>query len=124
MTSMRKLREIDCNTRVMYHLNYWDGPISGICLWNGDHQYFECENIDDFPRIYVVYDTPRNIIIEINKRHDLFQKYVGTHTDYDINGLRHYNLRPSHLHSQFYDKKFPNIEIDNWNILGRFTFPF
>lgn len=28
-------------TRLLYHLNYWDGPLSGIMLWDGEKAYFE-----------------------------------------------------------------------------------
>ena len=39
---MKSLRETsNGETRVLYHLNYWDGPISGVCLLNGKRHYFD-----------------------------------------------------------------------------------
>jgi len=28
--------------KLLYHLNYWDGPLSGICSWNDKRYYFVC----------------------------------------------------------------------------------
>ena len=42
MKSMKEFREeSNGQTRVLYHLNYWDGPISGMCLYNGKLCYFD-----------------------------------------------------------------------------------
>ncbi len=41
MKSMRELRKENPNFRVLYHTNYWDGPLSGVCLWDGKKQYFD-----------------------------------------------------------------------------------
>ena len=109
------------NKRILYHLNYWDGPISGVVLWDGIKQYFhqideivekitmsddewssyceecvrdgyEIDNEDrieyDRYRIFAVYDTPRDYINSIEYDHKQFQKYVGNHTDYDIDGKK------------------------------------
>lgn len=41
MKRLRELREESKGqTRFLYHLNYWDGPISGIMLFNGVKKYF------------------------------------------------------------------------------------
>lgn len=41
MKIMKQLREDSKGeTRLLYHLNYWDGPISGVCLYNGKKCYF------------------------------------------------------------------------------------
>lgn len=28
--------------RMLYHLNYWDGALSGVCEWRGRRYYFNC----------------------------------------------------------------------------------
>jgi len=28
-------------TRILYHIGFWDGPLSGIMLWNGEKAYFK-----------------------------------------------------------------------------------
>jgi len=38
-------------TRMLYHLDYWDGPHSGIMLWNGAKAYFKSE--DEFIEVGV-----------------------------------------------------------------------
>jgi hypothetical protein len=39
--SMMELRKENPDFRVLYHNDYWDGPISGVCLWNGSKQYYD-----------------------------------------------------------------------------------
>lgn len=31
-------------TRILYHMNYWDGPLSGVMLWEGKRMFFNCIN--------------------------------------------------------------------------------
>lgn len=31
----------DGQTRLLYHLDFWDGPITGVLLWNGERCYFK-----------------------------------------------------------------------------------
>lgn len=37
---MKELRENSTQNGLLYHLDYWDGPISGVCLYNGQKCYF------------------------------------------------------------------------------------
>lgn len=162
MKSMRELRQENPNFRVLYHCNYWDGPISGVCLWNGKKQYFDIfhwefysydeENWSEWEkfckendikihfyedneygivyytdRIYAVYDTPDDVMRVMEKRDELFCKYVGTHCNYDESGRREVgNLRPYSEHDKFYkaDIEKPNIRKEEWTILGKFVYPF
>jgi hypothetical protein len=41
MKTMKELRLENPNTRILYHLTYWDGALSGVCLYEGKKQYFE-----------------------------------------------------------------------------------
>ena len=55
MKSIRELREESKGeTRILYHLNYWDGPISGVCLYNGQRCYFN--TIDEVTEEYLMSD--------------------------------------------------------------------
>ncbi len=54
MISMKELRLKDPNYRILYHMNFWDGVLSGVCLWDGERHYFsmiqedhECEIMSD-----------------------------------------------------------------------------
>lgn len=121
---MKKIRMVNPNNKVLYHLNYWDGPISGICLWNNEKQYFEMCNDEYEIRIYNVYDTPPNIIDKIENNHILFRKYVGTHTDY-IDGYRHYNIKPLVNHKKFYSLGLSSkVDCKELKVIGSFTNPF
>ncbi len=42
MKTLKELREeSNGNTRMMWHHNYWDGPISGVIQWNGEYCWFD-----------------------------------------------------------------------------------
>ena len=45
-TRYKKLSDIRTETkgktRFLYHLNYWDGPLSGIMLCEDERVYFNC----------------------------------------------------------------------------------
>lgn len=92
-------------------------------------------------RVYAVYDTPDDVMNVMEKRNELFCKYVGTHCNYNENGQRgrgaslpiregHIgdlgDLKPYSEHSKFYNGniKKPNIRKEEWIILGKFVYPF
>lgn len=185
MKRLRELREESVGqTRMLWHSNYWDGPMSGLMLWNGEKAWFNMkseENIKsnmsdedwndyvlyykehyneepdeedrieyDRIRVFNVHRLPKNIMEAVEHNHELFRKYVGTHTDYDMNGNRGRgatsskdlgDLRPYNQHSKFYNAKtnkgilvklFPflfkkkdlrmsyNWKIENYEIIGQF----
>jgi hypothetical protein len=174
MKTMKELRNESPDYRALYHLNYWDGPLSGVCLWNGKKQYFNAMHEDmnsymeEWPeweryckendidiyedddgdekyyythRVFLVYETPGEIMDIIQENHDLFRKHVGTHTDYNEDGHRGQgarislradhpedigNLRPYSEHDKFYksEKKQAKMDLKNWEILGKFMSPF
>ena len=161
MKTMKELRQENPNYRVLYHLNYWDGALSGVCLWNGKKCYFNTIHEDTWSymeewsdwekyciendinihisddndgeilyytdRIFAVYEAPEEEMNIIQENHDLFRKYVGTHTDYNENGYKGCgDLRPYSEHGKFYnvERKQAKIDLENWNLLGKFTYPF
>lgn len=45
--TMKELRSIsNGDTRILYHIDYWDGPVSGVCLFNNKKCYFD--TIDEY----------------------------------------------------------------------------
>lgn len=92
--------------KFLWHSNYWDGPLSGMCLYQGQKYWFEI--IDEFwsPKPDEVeenfsddYDPTRTRtfkLIELSPEqlkdetvwHRYFQIMVGRHCDYDKNGKR------------------------------------
>ena len=177
MKTMKEMRETtNGQTRALYHLNYWDGPISGVCLYNGKKCYFDTiEEVNDkillndkeweiyqkemleydpdykfneddrwewdCYRIYGIYETPEDVMEILEENHELFCKFVGTHTDYDMNGKRGVgaripmrpdhpedigDLRPYTDHDKFYkaERRQPKMDKDNWTILEKFVTPW
>lgn len=42
METLQELREeTSGQTRMLWHSNYWDGPLSGVILWSGEKCWFE-----------------------------------------------------------------------------------
>ena len=109
---MTKTLEKEKDIKLVYHSNYWDGPLSGVCLYKEKQYWFNCvhdyhdktednESLD--MRIYAIYDlTPIEWEHE-NYWHNLFVRYVGTHTSYDDNGCRKGKVGPAKDHHLFYD---------------------
>lgn len=96
---------------LIYHSNYWDGPLSGVCKFQGHRYWFDCvhdyhdtkddgERLDQ--RIYGIYRITDSEWQEEDYWHGLFEKYVGTHTSY-VDGKRSGKVGPSKDHSKFYD---------------------
>lgn len=96
---------------IVYHSNYWDGALSGMCRHQGRRYWFDCvhdyydKREDGTPldqRIYAIYDLTDSEWKEEEYWHSLFEKYVGTHTRYE-NNHRTGRVKPSKDHSKFYD---------------------
>lgn len=109
--------------RKLCHFGYWDGPLSGLCLIDGQRYWYECieewldnnnypEDDDDFQapwyRRFLIWKLTDEQQKYIDERHAKFQRMVGMHTDYDENGQRgyfHYNdtVTPETF-KQFYEE--------------------
>lgn len=119
--------------RMLYHLQYWDGPLSGVCVWKSERFYFKClleesvktivepgdeeyvnpdqpvpeewkwifdygykslRDMEDLNEDYYglrymgMFHLTQKEWQEEDKRHAIWRKYIGTHTDYDSNGRR------------------------------------
>ena len=74
------------DARLLWHADYWDRPLSGLAHHNGRDCWFEIEDFDpdDPPAEFRYFLYP--LTDEEREEHRKFQKYVGTHTDYDANG--------------------------------------
>lgn len=93
-------------TRILWHSGFYDGPLSGMCLYNDEKHWFRLheENEDTGDRTFeIIKPTPEQLKIE-EDRHALFQAHVGIHTDYDENGKRPIGaIHPQSEHHKFYD---------------------
>jgi len=80
-------------------MDYYDGPLDGICEINGKKHYF---NSIDKP-IYGVYELSDDEIQYEVYLHNLFSTYVGHHTDYFYNNQtnNYQRILGSHPNSQW-----------------------
>jgi len=87
------------SVKLLYHYNYYDGPLSGICLLDGKRYWFNCEfdGEGSDPRLYIMYKLRwKEFLLEL-LCHKLFQIFVGCHTDYMLEPNKRIpgkNLRP------------------------------
>lgn len=100
----RQLREI----RLLWHSDYWDGPLSGLLLLDGRKYWFQIAEEDFEPtltnRHFLIIELTDKQLAEEEKWHRLFQEKVGTHTDYDEVGNRDLGgVLPRKTRSEFYD---------------------
>jgi len=97
--------------KFLYHSDYWDGPLSGVCKVDEQKLWFKC--VHDYhdetksghrlsQRIYAVYNLTKKEWSAENKWHALFEEYVGNHTSYDEKGLRTGSVRKDTDHGVFY----------------------
>jgi hypothetical protein len=87
-------RMTDCprvgDVRLLWDVDHWDGPLCGLAHHNGRDYWFAVEAFDpDDPPAewrYFLYPLTDEELEDEGEWHRKFQKYVGTHTDYDANG--------------------------------------
>lgn len=74
------------DVRYLWHSDYYDGPLSGACLWRGNRYWFVCVDMADDERqtrtFHLIDLTPAEWQHE-DAKHALFRECVGHHTDYD-----------------------------------------
>lgn len=64
-----------------YHLNYYDGPLSGI-IKVADRYFYTASIYGEERKWWAVWELTEEELTNEQERHKLFQQYVGTHTDY------------------------------------------
>lgn len=94
----------------LYHMGYYDGPLTGIAFHRGRGKFFyvKCHDPDNRGLWYGWMLSPEEFH-EINWFHNLFCRYVGTHTNYrwDVDQDRWVRdlgkLRPHEEWKNYYD---------------------
>jgi hypothetical protein len=113
--------------RMLWHSNYWDGPLSGMAEYRGEMVWFECtRGVDAKERTFALYRPPLAERRELCRRHALFRKMVGKHCDY---GRRHAAFAPDPGYMddrqgrfwQFYEMAlaWPKMESKDWPVVAR-----
>lgn len=114
---------------ILYHCGYWDGPLSGVALYQGRKVWFQAiaaEESDDRdePRGFGLYSLTDEQIQVQDADHALFQQYVGTHTDYVDGKRRLGNLRPAEEQDRYYSASHaPRPLHSSETLIGTFSEP-
>lgn len=96
--------------KILFATNWWDGPLSGLCLYNDEKHWFQAteewyEEDKPYWRRYAVMKlTPEQLQLE-ERSHELFKEKVGESMPY-INGIPVRNnepLKPKEMWHEFYD---------------------
>jgi hypothetical protein len=131
-----KLQEITsgCNYRdlpqiaagdvaLLWHDDFWDGPLSGVLLWRGERFWFQMREEYEPPgdagaepwpwyrRFLVIRLTPEQLREE-EGWHELFTRCVGTHSD-DPDGRRETGaVHPKERWPEFYEAYNRRVPVD------------
>jgi hypothetical protein len=126
---MEYLKHPKIEAKLLWHCNYWDGPINGIAEYQNHKYWFQqCDDFLNYPemvaqfedfdetldwfRRYTVHElTPEELTEEVYC-HDSFRNYVGTHTDYNENEDRKGVVHDKVNHSKFFDKSKDRKPLD------------
>jgi len=92
--------------RMLWIHDYWDGPLTGMLVYDGKLRWFECcdvnpETSDVGARRFVVRDVAEEQIAEEERWHALFVEHVGDH--WTVQGDdRPGTVKPAEEHAKFY----------------------
>jgi hypothetical protein len=73
---------------LLWHADYWDGPLAGLLRYRGELCWFAVVAENDDPdlegwyRRFAVLRLSKEQLVEEQYWHELFRQKVGTHTDY------------------------------------------
>ena len=113
--------------KLLWHEEFWDGPINGILLYQNKKCWFEMisENDgsepDDYYRRYWIIKLSQKQIEDKEFWHNLFREKVGNNADYDDDGIRHTDqVKPFEMHNEYFElaKKREEIDLSNNLVLG------
>lgn len=92
--------------KILWEHDYWDGPLDGVCEWDGEKYYFQLIE-DAIIRPYWLKRLSENEWVQLQTNHLLYQEHVGFHTDY-INGKHSGATRkPEAEWKKYHDNKQP-----------------
>ena len=148
---VEKYPDLSGRIKILWMESYWDGPLSGYVMLDDVEGYFvncfdmewntrpetrdeSCDRFCDFAdktrcclnnsdRLYLVFLLDAQQIAHIKTEHDIFQKFVGTHTDYNNDGYRNIGAihHPTESWPGFYDRVRPDIHPLNDNQIVGWT---
>lgn len=107
------------DVEMLWHNGYWDGPLSGVALYDGEMVYFDMAEENDFNgnRMYNVYKLYEDEKEYLLSSHEKFRKKVGSHTDHRP-GVYNPNLKKNWM--SYFKKKRKSMELKKDVVLGQF----
>lgn len=108
----------------LWFCNFWDGPLSGVCVYQNQVCGFFCVDIDSEPRKFTIHRLSTAAMHEAFRQHEVFRRCVGTHTDYpglpgnwkrDVGAVR-----PEAEWAGFYEQKFVSVKLNEGEKIGEF----
>lgn len=133
-----KLEEIEkSDVKIIRSSRYWDGPLSGVFIYNENRYWFETIYNDiiyskerdeegeclayAFVRDFVILELSADQWKEEDYWNNLFEKYVGRNNNYDKDGNKNIgDLQPRDEHHKYYDmaKDRNAIDLSENNVIG------
>jgi hypothetical protein len=105
LSNLPKIEE--SHFQLLWDCDYWDGPKSGILLYQKRKLWFQMfnENAEtDDHRQFAIIELLESQLDEEEYWHELFKEKVGTHTDYDEYSKRPVGaLKPREMWPEFYE---------------------
>jgi len=115
---------------MIWHCNYYDGPLSGVARYNEELVWFdvveaggwitedECEE-----RTFQLYRLSKEDMDETIRRHELFRDMVGHHSDHLPNMHSDFVCKDKDKFNRFYEmsEQWKSVDIENAEKLGIFT---
>jgi hypothetical protein len=116
------------DVRYLWFSDFWDGPMSGMALYNGQPYWFEMveenrEYPNGFYRRFGLFEMSPEEIEEETRWHNLFREKVGEHTTYNMEGKEvNAPMKPSEMWKEFYEpyQKRPKPDYLNHPVIGWF----
>jgi hypothetical protein len=113
--------------RYLWYSDFWDGPMSGMALYNGQPYWFEMveENEEDhgFYRRFGLFELSPEEIEAETRWHNLFREKVGDHTTFKADGkVLQGELKSREMWTEFYEayQKRPKPDYLNHPVIGWF----
>jgi len=92
--------------RLLWHVAYWDGPLSGLAVFEEQRCWFKVADPDAAERGALLYPLDEGEWLREREKHQRFQRFVGRHTDYDALGRRDIgDVLPSEAWPHFFEEK-------------------
>ena len=104
--------------KLLWHRDYYDHPLTGLALYNGEKVWFRAKPADDCIErdIFELLQLTPEQLQQIEQQHSVFQTFVGRHCDHDPNVYQPFSPDPER-NSKFYSMKLPQIDLSTCPII-------